>query len=86
LARVAALRLDEDPRAAVVDAAAARLSAARAALRSSYAAFQVLGALGMTEEGPISGVARRIRQWTLSYPSEARARALLEPLDLPEAR
>jgi hypothetical protein len=67
LARAAAFRFDgSGPGApapgALAAAGAARLSAARAALEAAHVAHQVFGAIGITLEGPVFHVSRRIRQ------------------------
>jgi alkylation response protein AidB-like acyl-CoA dehydrogenase len=63
LARGAAHDADHgDPEAPVL-AAAAWLSARRAALAAALQAHQTFGAVGITLEGPLFGVTRRIRQW-----------------------
>lgn len=56
-------------------AAAARLSAAGAALEAAHVAFQTFGALGVTVEGPVFHVARRIRQGVSQPPRDDGARA-----------
>jgi alkylation response protein AidB-like acyl-CoA dehydrogenase len=63
LARAAAHDADQrDPEAATL-AAAAWLSARGAALDAAARAHQTFGAVGITLEGPIFGLTRRIRQW-----------------------
>ncbi len=67
LARAAAFTFDRagtDPNASAMFAAsaAARLSAARAALAAAHTCHQVFGAIGITLEGPVFHVSRRIRQ------------------------
>jgi len=63
LARVAAFAFDRAGEApALASAAAARLSAARAALLAVHTCHQVFGAIGITLEGPAFHVSRRIRQ------------------------
>ncbi|WP_430331176.1 acyl-CoA dehydrogenase family protein [Rhodococcus sp. ACT016] len=52
-------------------AAAARLSASRAAMHAAYVAHQTLGAVGYSTEGPIGHVTRRLRQLTLVTDSES---------------
>jgi alkylation response protein AidB-like acyl-CoA dehydrogenase len=64
----AAASLDEDRRQGRSQAAAARLSARRAALASVYACHQVYGAMGFTEEGPMAVLRRRIAQTALLPP------------------
>jgi hypothetical protein len=75
----AAVSLDDRSAAARGQAAAARLSARRAALASVYACHQVYGAMGYTEEGPMGGLRRRIAQTALAPPGpEALGKAVLE--------
>lgn len=74
LARAAAFQFDADdspPRGA---AAAARLSARGAAVASVHTCHQLFGALGITTEGPVFHVSRRIRQLASQPPAEAGAR------------
>ena len=52
-------------------AAAARLSASRAAMQAALVSHQTLGAVGYSIEGPIGHVTRRIRQLTLVTDSES---------------
>ncbi len=79
LARIAAAGFDtseSDPRP---HAAAARLSAVRAALGAVYVCHQIFGAVGVTLEGPVFRVARRVRQFASEPPDEHGAReAVLE--------
>ena len=77
LVRLAAHALDSGSADAVTDAARARLSATRAGLDAAYAAHQTLGAMGFTVEGPVAGVARRIRHVSLLPPGPARAREVV---------
>jgi len=79
LARVAAARLDAvdcDTACTAVsrDAAAARLSAAAAALAAAHVCTQVFGAMGVLREGPIFHIVRQIRQLASSAPGDAAAR------------
>jgi alkylation response protein AidB-like acyl-CoA dehydrogenase len=62
LARIAAHAWDEDTPDLRARAAAARLSATRAALDAAHTAHQLFGAQGITVEGPVFHVSRRIRQ------------------------
>ncbi len=62
LARGAAFCIDEDAPDARARAAAARLTADRAALRAVAVAHQTFGALGATRDGPAFLRSRRIRQ------------------------
>jgi alkylation response protein AidB-like acyl-CoA dehydrogenase len=82
LARAAAFRFDRSgagaPDAAVPAAAgAARLSAARAAVAAAQVCHQVFGAVGITLEGPVFHVSRRIRQLASDPGRDAPARAAL---------
>jgi alkylation response protein AidB-like acyl-CoA dehydrogenase len=61
LARAAAFHFDRGTQSAAY-AGAARLAAARAALAAAHTAHQVTGALGITLEGPVFHVSRRVRQ------------------------
>jgi alkylation response protein AidB-like acyl-CoA dehydrogenase len=84
MARLAARSVDERAGDATARAASARLSSGRAALAAAHTAFQTLGALGITDEGPVFPVARRIRQLVSQPPGEARARAaVLAAIGLP---
>ncbi|ANS32103.1 acyl-CoA dehydrogenase (plasmid) [Rhodococcus opacus] len=65
LAIVAARAVDTASATGAGLAAAARLSASRAAMSAAFAAHQTLGAIGYTVEGPIGHVTQRIRQITL---------------------
>jgi len=79
LARAAAFQLDAGaPAAARSTAAAARLSAGAAALEAGYVAHQVFGAVGITLEGPVFHVSRKIRQLaSWQAPGEDLSRAVL---------
>jgi len=77
LARVAAWEWDTGAGAAAMRAAAARLSASRAAEHAAYAAHQTFGALGVTSDGPAFFASRRILQLTASVPGPSPARATL---------
>jgi hypothetical protein len=68
LARRAADAIDHGDRHAAASAAAARLSAGRAALDVAHQAHQTYGALGFTIEGPVARVSSRIRQLTMLPP------------------
>jgi hypothetical protein len=63
LARAAAHDADHGDADAPTLASAAWLSARRAALDAALQAQQTFGAVGITLEGPIFGLTRRIRQW-----------------------
>ena len=75
LARAAAQHADLAAPEAPALAAAAWLSARRAALVAAQRAHQTLGALGITLEGPVFRVSRRIRQWASLPLGEPGARA-----------
>jgi alkylation response protein AidB-like acyl-CoA dehydrogenase len=81
LARAAAFRFDADgdSRAGVV-AAAARLAATRAAVDTAHACHQLFGAVGITLEGPVFHVSRRILQLASQPPAltDARERVLAD--------
>jgi alkylation response protein AidB-like acyl-CoA dehydrogenase len=77
LVRLAAHALESGSAEAVADAAQARLSATRAGLDAAYTAHQTLGAMGFTVEGPVAGVARRIRHVSLLPPGPSRAREVV---------
>lgn len=84
LARAAAWNLDEgrDTEARFL-AAAACLAARRAAVAAAHACHQLFGALGITNEGPVFHVSRRIRQLASQLPGGSSAReALLRDLGL----
>ncbi len=79
LARIAAAAFDAQQPGYASHAAAARLSATRAALETAYVCHQVFGAVGITLEGPAFRVARRVRQLASEPPAEHGAReAVLE--------
>lgn len=69
LARAAALAIDAARADAADLAAAARLSASRAALRAAFAAHQTFGAYGVMEEGPVGWLSRRIQEYAVLEPS-----------------
>jgi alkylation response protein AidB-like acyl-CoA dehydrogenase len=72
LARAAAHDADAGGGEAAALAAAAWLSGRRSALAAAQRAHQTLGALGITLEGPLFELTRRIRQWaslTLGVPA-----------------
>jgi alkylation response protein AidB-like acyl-CoA dehydrogenase len=77
LVRLAAHALDSGSAEAATHAATARLSATRAGLDAAYTAHQTLGAMGFTVEGPVAGVARRIRHLSLLPPGPSRAREVV---------
>jgi alkylation response protein AidB-like acyl-CoA dehydrogenase len=73
LARVAAWEWDERDPGAGTRAAAARLSASRAAERAAHAAHQAFGALGVMRDGPAFFASRRILQLVATPFGDARA-------------
>jgi alkylation response protein AidB-like acyl-CoA dehydrogenase len=77
LARIAAHAWDSRASDARARAAAARLSATRAALDAAYTCHQLFGAQGITLEGPVFHVSRRIRQLASQPPALDLARAAL---------
>jgi alkylation response protein AidB-like acyl-CoA dehydrogenase len=74
LARVAAFDFDRGDAGARQAAAKARLSASAAALETIHVVHQVFGAVGITLEGPIYHMTRRLRQWVAEPPSPGVAR------------
>ena len=77
LARIAAHAWDENAADLRARAAAARLSATRAALDAAHTAHQLFGAQGITLEGPVFHVSRRIRQLASQPPPSDAARDAL---------
>lgn len=77
LARVAAWEWDAGAPQAALRAAAARLSASRAAEFAAHAAHQVFGALGVMRDGPVFFASRRILQLAAAPPGASPARATL---------
>jgi alkylation response protein AidB-like acyl-CoA dehydrogenase len=75
LARAAGFHFDAEDGQARAVAAAARMSASRAAVATAHTCHQLFGALGITLEGPVFHVSRRIRQLASQPPGEERARA-----------
>jgi len=75
LARSAACDFDDGAPGAGALAAAARLSARGAAVETAHTCHQLFGALGITTEGPVFHVSRRIRQLASQPPGEDAARA-----------
>jgi hypothetical protein len=86
LARAAAFRFDRGELGAARElAAAARLSAVRAGLATAHTSHQIFGAIGITLEGPLFHVSRRLRQLASQPPGDGPAReALLAGLGLGE--
>jgi alkylation response protein AidB-like acyl-CoA dehydrogenase len=77
LARIAGHAWDARAADARTRAAAARLSATRAALEAAHTAHQLFGALGITVEGPVFHVSRRLRQLASQPPGPDAAREAL---------
>ena len=77
LARAAACHLDAGDSRAASTTSAARLSATRSALAAAYTAHQLFGAVGITLEGDVFHVSRRIRQLASQPPGDTGARATL---------
>jgi alkylation response protein AidB-like acyl-CoA dehydrogenase len=77
LARVAAWEWDAQAATAGMRAAAARLSASRAAENAAHAAHQVFGALGVMRDGPAFFASRRILQLVATPPGPRPAHATL---------
>lgn len=84
LARAAASHYDGSARGAPDElqqsghyAAAALLSARRAALSTAYVCHQVFAGIGITLQGPVFHISRRIRQLASTPPGGARERDLL---------
>ncbi len=65
-------------------AAAARLSACRSGLEAAFTCHQLFGAQGISLEGPVFHVSRRIRQLASQPPGEEAARAALLSRLVPE--
>ncbi len=83
LARVAAYQIEVGAPNARESAAAARLSAVAAAVHAAHVGHQIFGALGVTLEGPVFHITRRIRQLASQPPGpEAAREALLVELGL----
>ncbi len=77
LTRAAAHHADAAAPEAPALSAAAWLSARRAALHAAARAHQTFGAVGITLEGPLFHVTRRIRQWASLALGETSAEAAL---------
>ncbi len=77
LARSAACALDAAADEAGARAAAARLAASRAALQTARCCHQLFGAVGITLEGPVFPISRRIRQLVSQAPTADSGRAAL---------
>jgi len=75
LARAAGCHFDARTESARASAAAARLSASRAGVETAQVCHQLFGALGITLEGPVFRISRRIRQLASQPPADASARA-----------
>jgi alkylation response protein AidB-like acyl-CoA dehydrogenase len=82
LARAAAFHFDRGDSEARAVAAGARLAATRAAVATARVCHQLFGAVGITLEGPVFHVSRRIRQLASQPPVDDSARdALLDHFD-----
>lgn len=84
LASRAAFAIDQDEDGQARRAAAAWMWAARVAVETAGVCHQVFGAMGITLEGPVYALSRRIRQ-TVSqeqYRQECLAELMLKPLPL----
>lgn len=77
LARTAAFYFDRGDPETALRSGAARISARRAAVETVHVAHQLFGAIGITLEGDVFHVSRRIRQLASQSPGEERARARL---------
>jgi hypothetical protein len=77
LARTAAYAWDANAADARPRAAAARLSATRAGLDAAHTCHQLFGAIGITTEGPVFHVSRRLRQLASQPPHPDAARDAL---------
>lgn len=75
LARVAAWTWDANEDDAPIAASAARLSAGEAALAAAMTAHQVFGAIGVTLEGPVFHLSRRVRALLAHAPAPDTSRA-----------
>jgi len=85
LARAAAERHDAgDFPAATRFAFAARLSSDRAALETAHVTHQIFGALGITLEGPVFHISRRLRQLASTPGAKSAREGLLEEWGLPQ--
>jgi len=86
LARAAAFHFDaHHPAQARRYAAAARVSACRAGVEAAHTCHQLFGAQGITLEGPVFHVSRRLRQLASQPPGEQASRvALLAGLGIEE--
>lgn len=77
ITRAAAMAIDTGRPDAGTLAAAARLSASRAAQRAGFVAHQTLGAYGVLEDGPVAWLSRRIQDYATLAPSARSLRASL---------
>jgi alkylation response protein AidB-like acyl-CoA dehydrogenase len=77
LARAAAFRFDTGAADARATAAAARVAAQRAGVEAAHTCHQLFGAQGITLEGPVFHVSRRIRQLASQPPGAAGSREAL---------
>ncbi|MBV9511310.1 MAG: hypothetical protein JO303_13615 [Caulobacteraceae bacterium] len=69
LARTAGCRIDEGAADAAAEAVVARISAEAAASQAAHACHQAYGAMGMTVDGPVFFVSRRVRQLINQQPA-----------------
>jgi alkylation response protein AidB-like acyl-CoA dehydrogenase len=77
LARAAAQRFDDDHPQARASAAAARVAANRSSVHTARTSHQLFGAVGITLEGPVFHISRRIRQLASQAPTDASSRDAL---------
>jgi alkylation response protein AidB-like acyl-CoA dehydrogenase len=78
LARAAAFHFDSGEHGeARLLAASAQLSACNASLQAAYVCHQVFGAIGITLEGPVFDISRRIRQLASQPPGTGAARSVV---------
>jgi alkylation response protein AidB-like acyl-CoA dehydrogenase len=78
LARAAAFDFDAgDLAKARLRAGAARIAAARAGVETAHTCHQLFGAIGITLEGPVFRVSRRLRQLASQPPDDSPAREAL---------
>jgi alkylation response protein AidB-like acyl-CoA dehydrogenase len=77
LARLAALAIGRESAQGPDLAAAARISATRAALAAAFAAHQTYGAFGVLDDGPVGWLSRRIQEYATLEPSVRRCRSEL---------
>jgi alkylation response protein AidB-like acyl-CoA dehydrogenase len=83
LVRVAAMRVTDAGAGAPALARAARLAAGQAALKAAFTAHQAYGAFGVTADGPVAWLSRRIQQWQLQAPSQQEGLRAI-PFEVPQ--